>query len=200
MNSNADLNVAIVLQNAGTSVATKLETTLGTPASAVNVSPLRLTSDALNLAGAAVSIFGGMEGAGVFISPIAGIAGVLANGIGIYLDAQKTTPQPDPYVTQFSDLLEQSSTQASTAALRFNTDMQTASGTYYDSAFSDWFRLQSLAMLSVDQSFGGWYVADQGASRDDYLHALTASQRAAIWQQMLPQYFELAGVENLASG
>ncbi|MBV8816726.1 MAG: Ig-like domain repeat protein [Acidobacteriaceae bacterium] len=198
IHSSDGLNVAIVLQNAGTEIANSLEKTLTTQK--VGPSAVRLTSDAFNLAGAAISAFGGIEGAGAFVAPIAGIFGVVGNSMAIYLDAQKTTPEAVPYVNQLSDLWADTSGKTSAAALRFNEDMQTASGVFYDAVFSDWFRLQSVALLSVDQGYGGWYVADQGASRSDYLNALTISQRSSLWVQILPQYFELIGAVNVASG
>lgn len=209
MNTDTSQNVALALTQAGTNIALDMQDQLGTSQKQVGDTPIRIAGDTFNLiAGGASALFPFYSGDNPRIKigiPVGdGVAWALSAILTIVADAETNTTntQPDPYVVQLQQLISAESNEATAAATNFNANLETATGTFYNGVFSDWFRLQSAALMSVNQGYGGWYVADtdQGAELGAQISALTAAQRIQLWQQILPQYFTKAQYNGVASG
>ena len=201
MNTNDSINVATQLRLAGVEVTNTLQNILGTPAKAAGASAATISSDTLNGGAAIASAFAGVTELAAKVVPWVSGALWLGSAIAAAVqDAKKTTPEPDPYVLQLQQLTEQDTKTTTSAATRFNQDLMSANAIFFNGVFSDWFRLQSVALLSTDQGYSGWYVSDQATDRSSYLTALLINQRTKLWQQILPQYFSKVAYTGAASG
>jgi hypothetical protein len=215
INTATSQNVALALTQAGTNIALDLQDQLGFSQQEVGDTPIRIAGDSFNLLAGAVSaaipLFTPKEGSeiGKVVKDIGlpvgdGVFWALSAVLTIVADADTNTTntQPDPYVLQLQQLISTESNAATASATNFNANLESATGTFYNGVFSDWFRLQSAALMSVNQGYGGWYVADtdQGAALGAQISALTAAQRVQLWQQVVPHYFTKAQYNGVASG
>jgi Bacterial Ig-like domain (group 3)/Concanavalin A-like lectin/glucanases superfamily len=199
-NSAPGQNVAIALSNAGLQIATGLEDQLGTPASTVGPSAVSLTSDSFNTVAGLIAIASPFFSEIPIIGAASGVLWSVSGIISIVNDAQSTPASADPYVTQLGDLISKESGMASQQAIAFNTDMSTQMGTFFNGVFSDWFRLQTVALLSINQQAAGWYSSDGGSANTAYISTLTAKARTTLWLQVLPKFFYEASYVGVASG
>lgn len=206
VNSGTSSNLALVLTQSGTNVANTLSNEFGQPKAAT--SNLTFAEDFFEVLGAAghlprfiLQLATPEFGIGIHL--VSGISKTIANVIKSDVDAQKASI-PDPYVTQLQDLWETNSGNATNAALTFNKDAQTGTAVYFGGVLSDWFRLQSVSLMWVNQNYGGWFEPDAGTSQaaavQGYLDAVSLQQQTQIWQQIVPQYFAKAQYNGAASG
>lgn len=192
LNTNSDLNVSSVLRNAGVTITNDLEQTLKIPPTTTGNTPLAIASQIFNTVGAFVS----MGRVAASLSPAAALlSGLLETGGNLLADIQSSQKQtddnlPSPYLTYLEQLTVQDTEKSESAATKFANDQMTAMGVFYNGVYSDWFRLQAVALLSQDQAYGGWFIANKDNGRDDYLHTLSANVRINLYQQILPQYFK----------
>ncbi|HTF63196.1 MAG TPA: hypothetical protein VK638_10840, partial [Edaphobacter sp.] len=111
------------------------------------------------------------------------------------------TPIPDPYVNQLGDLLAKEDGAASAAAGNFNYDLGTSTGVFFDGVYSDWFKLQTIALMAVNPSATAWNYQD---SSDNGIQAVVgprmlATVRRNFYLQTANQYFQTYSLFNVPS-
>ena len=206
INSGDEMNVGNALTQSGTNVALTLQNILGTPAKTVEETPAHYAADIFNVIAGVVSLGSAYQGESapfkIFIAVTSGLNWSISAYMDLVLDNQPVKPTEDPYVNQLQDLISTQSNAASAAARSFNSDMENAHAVFYNGILSDWFRLQSVGLLSVSQGNNGWYVKDTGqdSTQRAYLNSIITKQRTKLWQQILPQYFTRAVYQGVASG
>ena len=186
--TNGSVNIGTALTSAATDVATQLNQATGVSQTSVAATPAHLTIDVINDAASVVSILGPADPA---IALVGGFLRLSANLASTGLDYTGTKPKADPYVNQLGDLLSTEAGQAASSAVKFNSDMQVANGTFFNSIYGDWFRLQTIGLLTVNPDNQNWYIANAGTSSASYTPAMIASARRSFYIQTLPQYFEI---------
>jgi len=186
MNTDATSNIAVILTNSATQVATDLNRATGQPMSVINASPMAITTDVL-------TALSGISGAiGVVYKPAGVVSGLLSSAGGILSlvdDAQKTKREPDPYVDQLGDLLARGSKNASDAADKFNTALDVSTATFFNGVYSDWFKLQTIGLMTVNPDAPGWYKTTRSGITGGIAPLLTASARKSFYLQTANQYF-----------
>jgi Bacterial Ig-like domain (group 3)/Concanavalin A-like lectin/glucanases superfamily len=209
INTSASENIGLALTQSGTNIALVLQSDLGQPNA--GVSALNVTADVSNDIAAFISGLGALQAKQsiadstlfkIGVPALSGITWEIAALIATYNDVAKSTPNPDPYVVQLQDLIASETNTATNAAITLNGDLETGTATYFNGIYSDWFRLQSVALMSVNQNFGGWYVTDtgQGDVLQSYTNSMVQQQQMKMWQQILPQYFQKAQYNGAAIG
>ncbi len=187
--TNGSINVGTALTSAATEVATQLNQVTGVPQSAVPTSKMHLAIDMLNYTASIGSIIGVADPA---VGVVSGILSTAANIMTTGVDLNGTAPTPpDPYVTQLGDLLGSAAGQATSAAVKFNSELEVSTGSFFNSVYGDWFRLQTVGLLTVNPDNHDWYVANAGTASASYTPTLIASARRNFYVQILPQYFEI---------
>jgi hypothetical protein len=196
LNTNDDINVGSAMRSAGATVTNDLEVTLGTSAPAVSATPIKIAQDTLATASSFFAIVPGVDP----LTLLSGLLGTTANILGFVQDMKVQRPQPDPYVTQLSQLTQQDTNNTESEISRYSDDILTASNIFYNGVYSDWFRLQSVALLAADQGYGGWFLEDAPTDRSDYLKSLSINERVKLYQQIVPQYFSQVAYTGVATG
>jgi hypothetical protein len=196
LNSNDDVNVGSAMRSAGATVTNDLEITLGTPAATVDPTPIKISQDTFATLGAVTGIIPNVPA----LQVISGIFNTTANVLGFIQDMKAQKPQPDPYVTQLSQLTATDTDSTESEISRYSDDVLTASNIFYNGVYSDWFRLQSVALLATDQDNGGWFLEDATTDRKQYLKSLSINERVKLYEQILPQYFSEAAYTSVATG
>ncbi len=194
VNDDAKSNVALTLTTSATRIATDLNAATGQPDSKIDATPLSITSDVL-------SVISGISGAiGTVYKPAAVISGILAGSnkvLDIVMDANKTKVAPDPYVTQLGDLLGEGAGRASTAATKFNLNLELSTATFFNGVYSDWFKLQTIGLMSVNPEAPAWYVGKKTASMATGVGpSMVAGARRSFYMQTLNQYFVVSLVSD----
>jgi len=214
MNTESSQNVALSLTQSGTNIALDLQNQLGYSQTQAGETPVRVAADSFNFIAGAVSAgipFFNPDEPLTQLAKIAKIGLPVADGVFWAASAiltivadyatTETNTQPDPYVLQLQQLIGQSSNEATAAATNFNANLESTTGIFYNGVFSDWFRLQSAGLMSVNEGNNGWYIAD--TDQDNVLSAknaaIVAGLRTELWRQVLQQQFSKAQYNNLAS-
>jgi Bacterial Ig-like domain (group 3)/Concanavalin A-like lectin/glucanases superfamily len=215
INTDTSQNIALALTQAGTNIALDLQNQLGFSQKQTGDSPVLIIGDTLNiLAGFLATVIPALpeladlplltKVKSTYLPVLDGLLwmGSAAFTAGADGETNKTVHTPDPYVTQLQQLISTESNAATAAATNFNANLESGTGIFYDQLLSDWFRMQSAALMSVNQGYGGWYVADtdQGNILNAQYAGLVAAQRVQLWQQIVPQYFARAQYNGIASG
>ncbi len=206
LNNGATVNVGLTFTQAGTSIANTLYNELKLSQPEVKDTPLHISADTFNILAGAVSNLGAYQNGNlafkVAVPLVSGISWTLSAILACVADAQKTKAAPDPYVAQLEQIWSDTEDTATTAAINFNADLESANTVFFNGVFSDWFRLQSSGLLALNKGYGGWYVADsdQASGLQGYFASILVNQRTKMWQQILPQYFMKAGYNAIATG
>lgn len=179
INTNATMNVGAALQAAATNVSTKLNEAIGSPA---NSSKLQLATDMVGTVGALIGSVGPV------FPPASVAAGLLGGSAGMMSIFNNSKNAPDPYVTQLSDLLAKQGGVASDYATNFNTQIQASTGMFFNSTYADWFKLQTIGLMSVIPG-SGWNFPNAGNAMTDFNSSFIARARNSFYQQTVPQYF-----------
>ncbi|MBS0164410.1 MAG: Ig-like domain repeat protein [Nitrospira sp.] len=193
--TNGSVNIGTALTSAATEVSSQLNQVEGLNSAPVPETKLHLATDIINDAASVIGAFG----------PAVPVLGVLSGGLrltanllttGMDLDGSKP-PKPDPYVNQLSDLLSSQAGQAASAAVKFNSDMQVGTGTLFNSFYGDWYRLQTVALLTVNPDNPDWYFANAGTASSSFTPLLISGARRSFYVQAVPQYFEILMLTNV---
>jgi hypothetical protein len=197
VNTDAGINIASNLVTAATKVASDLNIGTGQPTTEIEESKLDLASKVLKIAGGASSALTR------FVPQFAVASGVFSAGAGILdfiSDYNKTAPQPDPYVTQLSDLLGEGAERAQGAAGKFNHDMQESTATFFNGIYSDWFKLQTVGLMSINPDAPAWYRQQSSSNLSTGIGpSLIASARRSFYMQTVSQYFGRKTVDFVAA-
>jgi hypothetical protein len=186
MNRDSASNIALILTNAATGVAADLNKATGQPEADIKRSPMSISMDVLTIASGLASSLG------VVYKPAGVVSGLLSsvNGIlGLANDAKKTKREPDPYVNQLGDLISKSSQTAAEAADNFNTAVRVNTATFFNGVYSDWFKLQTVGLMTVNPDAEGWYRNTRSGLASGIAPLLTASARENFYLQISSQYF-----------
>ncbi len=188
INDNGTQNIGLSVQDAATSVSAAIYSTEKT----VDQSALALSANIVRSIASVTSIIG------TAYKPAAVVAGVLNTAAGIIgiVDAAQTKPA-DP-VMKLADLLATNGGKASAHAYQFNTAVKSATGMYFNGVYSDWFKLQTIGLMSVTPN-SGWYYATVGNSLTEYSNDFVIEARTSFFEQVLPQYFVEARVKKEAA-
>jgi hypothetical protein len=179
LNSNALLNIGSSVQSSATSIAAAIHEVTGDPGG----SKLSMASGILGAASGVIGIVGvAFPPAGVIASLLGGASTI----VSLVDDAQ---PQPPSPVTTLANLLAKSNGDASDYVARFNSDVQNSTGMYFNDVYSDWFKLSTVALMSVNPG-SGWYWQTYGNAFTDYNDRFVAEARTSFFEQILPQYFD----------
>ena len=210
--TNASLNVALALTSAGTEVATQLAAATNLSAAIIAATPTTLFDpknpqswiDLFNTGAALNSTTSpalGLAGEATLSGEVGVISGVLWTASAITQEVNDLNNPPSvpsspalQYVNTLGDLLSDASTVASSAAMKFNSDMEVGTGTYFDGIYSDWFKLQTVGLMTVNPDATGWFIQDAGSAADILSPSLTASARRSFYKQALGKYFGIASV------
>jgi hypothetical protein len=177
INTNATMNIGSSVQSAATSVAATMTQMTSSPGN----SDLSLASSVLGTASGVTAIVG------VAFPPAAVVSGVLGTASSILGIVGAAQPQPDPQVTKLANLLAENGGKASEYAVRFNSSVQSSTGMYFNDVYSDWFKLQTVGLMSVTPD-SGWYYSTVGNSLTDFNKSFIAQARTSFFEQVLPQY------------
>ena len=187
VNSDASNNIAKVLTNSATRIATDLNTATGEPSNVISRSPMDLSRDFLTVSSSLIGVVGAA------FPPAAVASGLLSAGngiLGFVADYNKTKPLPDPYVTQLSDLLGAGADEADHAAGKFNLDIQVSTATFFNGVYSDWFKLQTIGLMTANPDAPTWYRTQNSSSLATGMGPfLVASARKSFYLQTAGQYF-----------
>ena len=153
---------------------------------AAGASPVLIVKDSFSIV---ASVTGVIATVAPEVAAFGQVLSTITNILGLIHDLKKTTPIADPYVTQLSNLTAADATTTQGQIGKYIIDTETAAGNFYNSIFSDWFRLQTVALLTINRNYGGWYINDANAARTGYITALTTTQRGDLYEQILPTYF-----------
>lgn len=192
--TNGEVNIGTALTSAATEVANQLNQVTGLEKTHIPETKMHLATDIINDTASVVGIFGPADPA---VGAVSSVLRLSANLITTISDAEGTTLKPDPYVNQLGDLLGTQAGQAASSAVKFNSDMQVSTGTFFNSIYSDWFRLQTLGLLTVNPDNTDWYIANSGTSSGSLSPVLISGARRSFYVQALPQYFEIAMISHM---
>lgn len=185
INTDANQNLGIQLSAAALQVANDLNQATGQPQEGIKNDPLSLSANVLSEASTVAGAFSELAPPlGVISSILGGAAGILS----IVDGTQGASPTPDPYVNQLGDLIAANEGTASDAANKFNTDLATSMTTFFNGVYSDWFKLQSIALMSVNPDAPPWYGENQN-SVASFAPYLAASARKSFYMQLASRYF-----------
>jgi hypothetical protein len=176
INTNATQNIGLSLQSSATNVASSV-----TQARVLDTQ-LSLTPSILDTAASVTSNIG------LVYPPVGVIASVLTTATSILgvIDAAKS--EPDPQVKNLANLLAGTGGVASQYAFRFNTAVQSSTGMYFNDVYSDWFKLQTVGLMSVAPN-SGWYYGTVGNALTEFNSDFVGEARISFFEQVLPQYF-----------
>jgi len=186
INTNGIINVGASLQSSATNVAT----TLYTVDRSADESALSLVPNIIGTAAAITSIAGVFPPVGI----VSGVLGSASSLAGLY---NSTKSQPDPEVSKLGDLLAQKGGDASEYAYKFNTALQASTGMYFNDVYSDWFKLQTVGLMTVTPG-SGWYYETVGNALTDYNRQLISNARTSFYEQAAPQYFAEIRLHRIA--
>jgi len=195
LNTDSTKNMALLLTAAATDVANELNQNTGQPLTTISNSSVTLPIDGLSTAASLASALS-------LVVPQASVVSGLLNASAGFLefvrDAHKVQSEPDPYVNQLGDLLTNNSSNAAKAAVKFNSDLETSTSTFFNSIYSDWFKLQTVGLMTVNPDAPGWYAVRAG-SATSAAPVFQASLRKSFYLQTASQYFgTLYGFERPA--
>jgi len=186
INNNGLLNVGLAVQSSAANVARTLYAVDRNANSALSLVPGILGSS-----GAIVST------TSTFIPPASVIAGVLGSASSL-IDLYKSVKNvPDAEVSKLADLIAEGNNRAFEYATNFNTAVQSSTGMYFNGVYSDWFKLQTIGMMTVTPG-SGWYYDTAGNAMTEYNKELIASARTSFYQQTVPQYFAEIRLHKIA--
>lgn len=210
INNDATQNVGIALSAAGNEVAAGLNKAMGnTNLPAPETSAIHLSSDMFNTEAGMASTVGPLAALedpaseiAALLGPASGVFWTVSALLAFVADAQSdpSVPPPDPYVVRLQQLISDNNNTASEFASEFNKGLISGSGIYFDGIVSDWFRLQSVALLSTNPKAKGWFSEDFGDTQSTYVGTLTANARTNLYMQTVPQYFQSMTFQGIASG
>jgi hypothetical protein len=178
INTNGTQNIGLSVQNSATSVATSIYDIEPD----AQKSKLSLVPNILSTAAALTSIVG------VGVKPAAVISGLLGTASSIMGLAISAEEEPDPRVSKLADLMAQTNGTASRYASRFNTAVQSSTGMFFNDIYSDWFKLQTVGLMTVTPN-SGWYYSTVGNSLTEFNNDFVAEARTSFFEQVIPQYF-----------
>ncbi len=177
INTNGTMNIGSSLQASATNVSSVLYSVT----SNVGGSKLSLVPNITSTVAGVIGIAGVYTPAGV----AAGVLGTAVNIVNLY---NSTKSQPDPEVLKLADLLAQNSGAASIFAYNFNSAVQSSTGVYFNGVYSDWFKLQTIGLMTVTAG-SGWYYETVGNALTEYNGNFVTSARTSFYEQIVPQYF-----------
>ncbi len=210
--TSSESNIALTLTTDASNLAAALTAALPEHPAPSPVDKLALTSDILSDVAGAASVFSG--GANVLLAPtnpvsgtaavISGVLSTTASILNTIDAAHPAQPPTDPYVVELADLESASQGVASKTAIDFSTDLQASTATFFTRVYSDWYRLQSVALMSVNTDTdtpNPWYMKDvSGPTASEYLASLTAGAEKQFYMAILPQHFTEDTYPGLADG
>jgi hypothetical protein len=180
-----EISVGLALSNAAQQVATGVGGGLAMAPQPIGESNIQLATDIFNTSAALASI---VPGAG----ELAGVLWSVSGSLQTLNDATNTNEGGDPYVARFADLLSNSGNEGSAAAQKFNNDLTNSTGTFFDGVYSDWYKLQTLGILTRSSSATGWYFQDAGkALNSSYFSAVQVNETGNLVEQLVAQDVQL---------
>jgi hypothetical protein len=188
INDNGTKNIGLSVQDAATSVSAAIYSTEKT----VDQSSLALSANIVVSVASIISIVGRVY------KPATVVAGLLNTAAGIIGIVDAAQARPSDPVTKLADLLATNGGKASAHAYQFNTALKSATGMYFNGVYSDWFKLQTIGLMSVTPK-SGWYYATVGNSLTEYNNDFVIEARTSFFEQVLPQYFVEARVKKEAA-
>ena len=188
INTNATQNIGLSVQSSATSVASSVLQASQSPGS----TSVSLVPSILGAAASLTSIVGA-------VYPPAGVvSGLLATATSIQGLVNAAKPEPDPPVTNLANLLAETGGTASQYAFRFNTLVQSSTGMYFNDVYSDWFKLQTVGLMTVTPN-SGWYYSTVGNALTEYNNDFVGEARISFFEQVLPQYYSEVRTRKVAA-